>query len=120
MKRIALFLTTLVPAIVSAQETPNEGYAPVNGLKLYYEVHGSGDPVGLLHGAYMTIPGNWTGWIGELSKTREVSAIERQGHGRTADIKRDLSFETLADDVAALLHHLKIPSTDLICFSMGG
>ncbi len=120
MKTIAFFLTTLVPAVVSAQETPTVGYAPVNGLKMYYEVHGSGDPVVLLHGAYMTIPGNWTGWIGELSKTRKVIAVEMQGHGRTADIKRDLSFENLADDVAALLDHLKIPSADLIGFSMGG
>ncbi len=120
MKTIAFFLTTFVPAIVSAQETHTEGYAPVNGLKMYYEVHGSGDPVVLLHGAYMSIPGNWTGWIGELSRTRKVVALEMQGHGRTADIKRDLSLENLADDVAALLDHLKIPSADLIGFSMGG
>ena len=120
MKTIAFFLTTLVPAIASAQETPTVAYAPVNGLKMYYEVHGSGDPVVLLHGAYMTIPGNWTGWIGELSKTRTVIAVEMQGHGRTADIKREISFENLADDVAALLDHLKIPSADLIGFSMGG
>jgi pimeloyl-ACP methyl ester carboxylesterase len=120
MKTIAFLLTMLVPAVASAQEAPTVGYAPVNGLKMYYEVHGSGDPVVLLHGAYMTIPGNWTGWIGELSKTRKVIAVEMQGHGRTADIKRDLSVENLADDVAALLDHLKIPSADLIGFSMGG
>jgi pimeloyl-ACP methyl ester carboxylesterase len=120
MKTIAFFLTMLVPAVATAQERPTVGYAPVNGLKMYYEVHGSGEPVVLLHGAYMTIPGNWTGWIGELSKTRKVIAIEMQGHGRTADIKRDLSSENLADDVAALLDHLKIPSADLIGFSMGG
>jgi pimeloyl-ACP methyl ester carboxylesterase len=120
MKTIAILLTMLVPAILSAQETPTMGYAPVNGLKMYYEVHGSGDPVVLLHGAYMTIPGNWTGWIGELSKTRKVIAVEMQGHGRRADIKREISFENLADDVAALLDHLKIPSADLIGFSMGG
>jgi pimeloyl-ACP methyl ester carboxylesterase len=120
MKTIAFFLTMLVPAVASAQETPTGGYAPVNGLKMYYEVHGSGEPVVLLHGAYMTIPGNWTGWIGELSKTRKVIAVELQGHGRTADIKRDLTFENLSDDVAALLDHLKIPSADLIGFSMGG
>jgi pimeloyl-ACP methyl ester carboxylesterase len=120
MKTIAFLLTMLVPAIVSAQQTPTTGYAPVNGLKMYYEVHGSGEPVVLLHGAYMTIPGNWTGWIAELSKTRKVIAVEMQGHGRTADINRDLSFENLSDDVAALLDHLKIPSADLIGFSMGG
>jgi pimeloyl-ACP methyl ester carboxylesterase len=120
MKTIAFVLPMFVSAVVSAQQTPTTGYAPVNGLKMYYEVHGSGEPVVLLHGAFMTITNNWTGWIGELSKTRKVIAVEMQGHGRTADIKRDLTFENLADDVAALLDHLKIPSADLIGFSMGG
>src|SRR5271165_7300870 len=120
MKTTAFLLTTLVPAVVSAQETPTVGYAPVNGLKMYYEVHGSGEPVVLLHGAFMTIPNNWTGWIGELSKTRKVIAVEMQGHGRTADIERDISSENLADDVAALLEQLKIPRADLIGYSMGG
>ena len=120
MKTIAFFLTTLVPAIASAQEKPTTGYAPVNGLKMYYEVHGSGDPVVLLHGAFMTIPSNWTGWIGELSKTRKVIAVEMQGHGRTADIKRPMSSANLADDVAALLDYLNIPRADVIGYSMGG
>jgi pimeloyl-ACP methyl ester carboxylesterase len=96
------------------------GYAPVNGLKLYYEVHGSGDPVVLLHGSFMTITNNWPGWIGELSKTRKVIALEMQGHGRTADIEREFSYDNLADDVAALLDHLKIPRADLIGYSLGG
>ena len=95
-------------------------YATVNGLRMYYEVHGSGDPVVLLHGAFMTITNNWTGWIGELSKTRKVIAIEMQGHGRTADTARDITDENLADDVAALLDYLKIPRADLIGYSMGG
>src|SRR5882757_9262988 len=120
MKTTAFLLTMLVPAVVSAQQKPTTGYAPVNGLKMYYEVHGSGDPVVLLHGSFMTITNNWTQWIGELSKTRKVIAVEMQGHGRTADIDRDLSFENLADDVAALLDHLKIPNADVIGFSMGG
>ena len=81
---------------------------------MYYEVHGSGEPVVLLHGAFMTITNNWTGWIGELSKTRKVIAVEMQGHGRTADIERDISCENLADDVAALLDHLKIPKADRV------
>ena len=102
------------------QSQPITGYAPVNGLNMYYEVHGSGDPVVLLHGAFMTITNNWTGWIGELSKTRKVIAVEMQGHGRTADIPRDITYENLADDVAALLDHLKIPRADLIGYSMGG
>ena len=110
----------LVPAVVSAQQKPTTGYAPVNGLKMYYEIHGSGEPVVLLHGAFMTITNNWDGWIGELAKTRKVIAVEMQGHGRTADIERDISGENLADDVAALLDHLKIPKADLIGYSMGG
>jgi pimeloyl-ACP methyl ester carboxylesterase len=120
MKTTALLLMMLVPAVVSAQEKPTTGYAPVNGLKMYYEVHGSGDPVVLLHGSFMTITNNWTGWIAELAKTRKVIAVEMQGHGRTADIERDISQENLADDVAALLDHLKIPKADLIGYSMGG
>ncbi len=120
MKTIAFLQAMFVSAFVSAQQPPTTGYAPVNGLKMYYEIHGSGEPVVLLHGAFMTIPNNWTGWIGELSKTRKVIAVEMQGHGRTADIKRDFSSENFADDVAALLDHLKIPSADLIGYSMGG
>jgi pimeloyl-ACP methyl ester carboxylesterase len=74
----------------------------------------------LLHGAFMTITNNWSGWIDELSKTRKVIAVELQGHGRTADIEREFSNEHLADDVAALLEYLKIPRADLIGYSMGG
>src|SRR5262245_39251877 len=120
MKTTAFLLTMLVPAVASAQQKPTTGYAPVNGLKMYYEVHGSGEPVVLLHGAFMTITNNWTGWIGELAKTRKVIAVEMQGHGRTADIDRDITSENLADDVAKLLEHLKIPRADLIGYSMGG
>jgi pimeloyl-ACP methyl ester carboxylesterase len=95
---------------------------------MYYEVHGSGDPVVLLHGAFMTITSNWKApwgngamdWIAELSKTRKVIAVEMQGHGRTADIERDISLENLADDVAALLDYLKIPKADVMGYSLGG
>src|SRR5688572_5519369 len=126
MKTTAFILTMLLSAVVSAQQKPTTGHAPVNGLKMYYEVHGTGAPVVLLHGSFMTISINWTAagggadWIGELSKTRKVIAIEMQGHGRSADIDREFSYEHLADDVAALLDHLKIPSADLIGYSMGG
>jgi len=120
MKTTAFLLAMLVTADVSAQQKPTTGYAAVNGLKMYYEVHGSGEPVVLLHGAFMTITNNWTGWIAELAKTRKVIAVEMQGHGRTGDIERDISGANLADDVAALLDHLKIPKADLIGYSMGG
>lgn len=87
---------------------------------MYYEVHGGGEPVVLLHGAFMTITNNWAGWISELSKTRKVIAVEMQGHGRTADVPRDIAYENLADDVAALLNHLEVARADLIGYSMGG
>ena len=109
----------VLSAVASAQRKPTTGYAPVNGLKMYYEVHASGDPVVLLHGSFMTITNNWPGWIDQLSKTRKVIAVEMQGHGRTADIKRDFTYENLADDVAALIDYLKIPRADLIGYSMG-
>ena len=123
MKTIAfimtMFLTMLHSGVVSAQQKPISGYAPVNGLKMYYEIHGEGEPVVMLHGAFMSITG-WADWVNELAKSRKVIAVEMQGHGRTADIKRDMTAENLADDVAALLDHLKIPSADLIGYSMGG
>src|SRR5579871_2436581 len=119
MKTTAFLLPLLLPTIAAAQQ-PITGYAPVNGLKMYYEVHGSGEPVVLLHGAFMTITNNWTGWIDEFAKTRKVIAVEMQGHGRTADIPREITTENLADDVAALLDYLKIPRADLIGYSMGG
>jgi len=120
IRTAAFFLMTLVAINASAQQQPVTGYAPVNGINMYYEVHGSGEPVVLLHGAFMTITNNWAGWIDELSKTRQVIAVEMQGHGRTADVPRDITYENLADDVAALLDYLKIPRADLMGYSMGG
>jgi pimeloyl-ACP methyl ester carboxylesterase len=113
------FVTMLLSAGAWAQPKPKTGYAPVNGMKMYYEVHGSGDPVVLLHGSFMTITNNWTNWIGALSRTRKVIAVEMQGHGRTADIDRPFSYENLADDVAALLEFLEIPRADLMGYSLG-
>lgn len=119
MKTKASIPTFLVSAAVSAQE-PTTGYAPANGLEMYYEIHGKGDPVVLLHGSFMTITNNWTDMIAQLSQSRQVIAVEMQGHGRTADISRDFSYENLADDIAALLHYLKIKQADVLGYSMGG
>lgn len=119
MKTIALILPLLASTVVSAQ-TPTKGHAPVNGLKMYYEIHGKGDPIVLLHGSFMTITNNWTGMMPRLAKSRRVIAVELQGHGRTADINRDFSYENLADDVAALLDYLKIERADVLGYSMGG
>jgi pimeloyl-ACP methyl ester carboxylesterase len=117
--RATALMLTLLGSTAAAQE-PKTGYAPVNGLKMYYEIHGKGDPVVLLHGAFMTITNNWTEMIAELSTTRQVIAVEMQGHGRTADINRDFSYENLADDIAALLDYLKIKQADVLGYSMGG
>src|SRR5690606_8589265 len=94
-------------------------YAAVNGLKMYYEIHGTGDPLVLLHGGFGTasmfeqlIPG--------LAQTRQVIAAELQGHGHTADIDRPIRIESMADDVAALLAYLGIEKADLFGYSMGG
>jgi pimeloyl-ACP methyl ester carboxylesterase len=107
-------------SVASSQQKPTAGYAPVNGLKMYYEIHGSGEPVVLLHGAFMAITDEWVDWINELAKTRRVIAVEMQGHGRTADIKRDMTYENLSDDVAALLDYLKIERADVVGYSLGG
>ncbi|WP_433902624.1 alpha/beta fold hydrolase [Sphingobacterium puteale] len=95
------------------------GYADVNGLKMYYEVYGKGKPLVLLHGSYMTIPLNWSNIIPYFAD-RKVIVAEMQGHGRTRDISRKISYESMADDVSWLLKHLKIDSADILGYSMGG
>jgi pimeloyl-ACP methyl ester carboxylesterase len=102
-----------------ANTSPQTGYAPVNGLNMYYEIHGSGQPLVLLHGAYMTIDAMGE-VVPELAKTRQVIAVELQGHGRTADVDRPLSYEQMADDTAALLRHLGVEQADIFGFSTGG
>jgi len=120
MKITAFVLAIFLAGVVSAQQKPTTGYAPVNGLKMYYEIHGNGEPMVLLHGAFMAISGDWMDWINELAKTRKVIAVDMQGHGRTADIDRDITYEYLSDDVAALLDYLKIPRADVMGYSLGG
>jgi pimeloyl-ACP methyl ester carboxylesterase len=99
--------------------TSKGNYAQVNGLNMYYEIHGTGQPLVLLHGAYMTID-----LMGEvvlaLAETRQVIAVELQGHGHTAEIDRSITYEGMADDTAALLRHLGIDGADVFGFSMGG
>lgn len=98
----------------------DSGYAPVNGIKVYYEVYGEGKPIVLLHGAFMTINSNWGQLIPELSKTRKVIAIELQGHGHTPFSDRKLSHATLASDVEGVMDYLKIDSADVAGYSFGG
>lgn len=96
------------------------GYAPVNDIKVYYEVHGEGKPLVLIHGAFYTIELNWGQLIPELSKTRKVIALEMQGHGHTPFSDRKLSITTLASDVKGVMDYLKIERADVAGYSMGG
>ena len=95
-------------------------YAPVNGLQLYYEIHGSGKPLVLLHGGLLTIDLNFGPLLQPLAASRQVIAVELQGHGHTADTGRPMTIQALADDVVALLDHLGIAEADLFGFSLGG
>jgi pimeloyl-ACP methyl ester carboxylesterase len=119
--------STGIPAIgtasaapwVSAQPTPQTGYAPVNGLQLYYAIHGTGQPLVLLHGGVgaMEMFGNV---LPLLARDRQVIGVDLQAHGRTADVDRPLRFETMADDIAGLLAYLRIERADLMGYSLGG
>ena len=112
---------TLKDTIANQNIQPTEsGYADVNGLKLYYEIYGKGKPIVLIHGSYMTIPLNWAHIIPLFAKDRKVIVAEMQGHGRTRDISREISYEGMADDISGLLKHLKTDSADILGYSMGG
>lgn len=103
---------------VSGADAPGR-YASVNGLKMYYEVHGAGPPLLLLHGAFLTVE-SWGKLVPELARSRQVIAVELQGHGHTADVDRPLSFPQMADDVAALLREIQLERVDVYGYSMGG
>jgi pimeloyl-ACP methyl ester carboxylesterase len=94
-------------------------YANVNGLKMYYEIHGNGQPLILLHGGFGVI-GMFEQNLPALAEKRQVIAVELQGHGHTADMERPLSFEQMADDVAALIKHLGLENADILGYSLGG
>jgi pimeloyl-ACP methyl ester carboxylesterase len=94
-------------------------YADVNGIRLWYEIHGSGKPLVLLHGGLgateMFGPN-----LPALAKSRQVIGVDLQAHGHTADIERPLSAELMAGDVAALIQHLKLGAPDVMGYSLGG
>ncbi|WP_222853726.1 alpha/beta fold hydrolase [Fodinicola acaciae] len=94
-------------------------YASVNGLELYYEIHGTGEPLVLLHGGLHTFDLSFGAMLPELAASHQVIGVELQGHGRTADIDRELSIGQFADDVAALLKHLGVARADVMGFSLG-
>jgi len=94
-------------------------YANVNGINLYYEIHGSGRPLILLHGGLMS--GETFGPVLPLLAERhQVVVVDLQGHGRTADIDRPIDIRLMADDIAALIDHLRLDRPDLVGYSLGG
>lgn len=124
---LALAFAMLVNvSAASAQRAGRRGaggrYAFVNGLKMYYEVRGAqrGTPIVFLHGAFSNIETDFGKMLPTIAKTRQVIAIEQQGHGRTADIDRPLTYEQMSDDVAELLRQLRITKADFVGYSMGG
>jgi pimeloyl-ACP methyl ester carboxylesterase len=98
----------------------SSGYANNQGVKTYYEEYGSGSPLILLHGLYMTIEMNWAQLIPELSKKNRVIAVELQGHGHSPYAERPLSYASWAGDVLAVMNQLKIDSADIMGYSFGG
>jgi pimeloyl-ACP methyl ester carboxylesterase len=117
---VATSVVAPVRGFAQAEATAQTGYAPINGLQMYYEIHGSGEPLVLLHGAFGAID-LWGPILTTLAQNQQVIAVEFQGHGHTADIiDRPLSYEQMADDVAALLDHLGIAQADVVGYSMGG
>ena len=125
MSRTAL--TAIAAAILLAACSPTSAPAPppavgarveVNGMQMYYEVSGTGDPLVVLHGAYMNIP-SMGAIIPRLAATHKVYAIEFQGHGRTTDIDRPITYHNLADDVAAFMDKVGLAKADVFGYSMG-
>ena len=102
------------------QVTQDSGYAPVNGLKMYYEIHGEGVPLVLIHGGGSTIQTSFSIILPLLAQHYKVIAVELQAHGHTNDRDSAESFEQDADDVAGLLQYLKINKAHFLGFSNGG
>jgi len=118
MPKLAAFFAA---ALVAAAPFARADTAPIRGIDIYYEVHGRADgvPLVLLHGGGSTIGSTWGRALPFFAERRKVIAIEEQAHGRTTDRDAPLSFEASADDVAALLQHLKVAQADIMGFSNG-
>lgn len=118
--------TPLMPRekeVAQSKTIPMKGeFADINGIKMYYEIHGNkaGVPLVLLHGGGSTIDVTYGRIIKNFAQNRKVIALEEQAHGRTTDRDAPVRFETSADDVAALLSHLKVTRADVMGFSNGG
>jgi len=115
-----LVTAVLVAAAGARAEAQDAGKrVAVNGMQMYYEVTGQGEPLVVLHGAYMDIP-TMGGIIPRLAESHRVYALEFQGHGRTTDIDRKITYQNLADDVAAFMDAVGLAKADIFGYSMGG
>lgn len=112
----AAALLLISSATADAQAAGNR--VRINGMSMYYEVSGSGDPLVVLHGAYMNIP-TMGAIVPRLAKTHKVYAVELQGHGRTTDIGRPITYQNMADDVAAFMDAVGLSRADIFGYSMG-
>ncbi len=104
---------------MSAETPPQGRYAKLADLEIYYEIHGRGQPLVVLPGSFYTIEAMGP-LVPRLAETRQVIAVELQGHGHTGDIERPLHFESLADDITALISHLGFEQADIFGYSLGG
>jgi pimeloyl-ACP methyl ester carboxylesterase len=120
MHRSGIIVMALLVAGAATAESQDAGKrVTVNGMQMYYEVSGQGEPLVVLHGAYMDIP-TMGGIIPKLAETHRVYALEFQGHGRTTDIDRPITYPNLADDVAAFMDAVGLEKADIFGYSMGG
>ena len=125
LKRNSLTASVLFISLATSQSLAQSGvavksgYAPVNGLRLYYEIHGSGEPLILLHGG-LGAGDMFAPMMPVLSQHRQVITVDLQAHGRTADIDRPITFEVMADDIAGLAKYLGITTADVMGYSLGG
>ena len=122
---VALISLMVLAATAGGSAAPGPGrYAPVNGLRMYYEIHGFANgrqpPLVLLHGGGSTIGTSFGKVLPAFAKTRRVIALEQQGHGHTADVDRPFTFEQSAEDTAALLKYLHVDRADFFGYSNGG
>jgi pimeloyl-ACP methyl ester carboxylesterase len=115
-----IFFLIAILMTMAAESNAQGKYAEVNGLRMYYEIHGSGEPLVLVHGGGSTIETSFGRVIPIFAKTRRVIAIERQAHGRTPDRDSPATFEQDADDVAELLKQIGVKRADIFGFSNGG
>jgi len=115
---VAAMLAIAGPAFAQSAAEPVGDRVEVNGMQMYYEVSGEGEPLLVLHGAYMNIE-TMGGIVARLAETHKVYALEFQGHGRTTDIDRPITYPNLADDVAVFMDKVGIEKADVFAYSMG-